>query len=473
LIILQIQPRGLAAIFPMTVAGVSGGRVLAVVPDAVPLGLAMVTMTVSNTSFYTDVMVSPASIGLFASSAAGFGPALAQNLSSGAPPSLNQLSNPALPEQYVTLWGTGLGSFTTADVSVSVYGIQVQPTFAGHAPGQSGVDQIDFRLPDNVPGGCYIPVTVTAGGRYSSNEVTIATTVTAGTACFHPLGLTADQLKRLDGGGTVPTGSLLTFSSARSLETGGFQRVESVLVSFIQTSAQGAFTGALRPGPMEPACGMGQTGTIVGTFSSTSGTYTVPIPTQVAPLNFGDAGATLTLAGPADRSLTLSGKFGSYAQVVNPPPLAPTLAALPQFFTGGAWTLSGPGGADVPAFQKTFTLPPLLAWTNRDILNVIDRNADLAITWNPQSHAASENVTVTIPTGSYSFISCNASVSSGSLVVPRDVLQSLPVGPSSLTVNISSDNGRPQVIDLPLKTGGTIPASIASYSSETLPVVIR
>src|SRR5207248_1257343 len=53
----------------------------------------------------------------------GLGPALAQNQDS----SLNQLTNPALPEQYVILWGTGLGSARAGDATIQLGGRDIAP----------------------------------------------------------------------------------------------------------------------------------------------------------------------------------------------------------------------------------------------------------------------------------------------------------------------------------------------------------
>ena len=465
MIVLQMQPAGSTQIFPMSVTEVRSGMVFAVVPDAVPLGSTNVTMIVNGVSSSGNVSVSPASIALFASGRFGSGPAIAQNLTPGSPPSLNQLTNPALPGQYVTLWGTGLGNFAAPDVAVEVYGIKVQPSFAGHAPGQPGIDQIDFRVPDDVPGGCYIPVNITAGRKYGSNLVTIATTKSPGTPCTHPLGLSADQLKRLDAGGTMPMGSIATYSGAYPLESGDYQRDENVQVSFVQANAQDVFTGPLRPVPGSPICTDGQLFvTITATISSS--------PPIFAPPAFGDAGSALTFSGPDNQRLNLPRRNGLYSQALDPPAKAPTLAALPpSFLGGGSWTLGAAGGADIAAFQRSLTLPARLEWTNRNTLVSIDRSTDLVITWNSEGHAPTENVTVTLSSGSSRYTRCDASAQAGRLVVPRDILQELlPSSTANLSVSISSG---PSVTDVPLGTGGSAPLTLSTYSSETIALAIR
>src|SRR5262249_24306476 len=136
-------------------------------------------------------------VGVFSISGGGAGPAAAQNDEPGLRPSLSQLTNPALPGHYVTLWATGLGTLTTLDVSVSVSGTTVPVSFAGPAPGIAAVNQINFQLPQNAATGCYTPVSVTASNNVS-NTVSIATS--KGGPCDHPLGLSIEQMKALDSG---------------------------------------------------------------------------------------------------------------------------------------------------------------------------------------------------------------------------------------------------------------------------------
>jgi uncharacterized protein (TIGR03437 family) len=112
------------------------GEILAVIPDNIPAGVATLTLTLNTTIFPpATVTIAPAAIGIFTPSGQSIGPATAQNISGDGTPSRNALTTPALPGQYVTLWGTGLGAFRNSDVTVSVAGKAVSPTFAGRAPG--------------------------------------------------------------------------------------------------------------------------------------------------------------------------------------------------------------------------------------------------------------------------------------------------------------------------------------------------
>lgn len=83
-----------------------------------------------------EILVVDSAPGLFAVNQQGFGPSVIQNFISPAEQPLNTLTNPALPGQYVILWGTGLGA--AEEVSVLVGGEVVQPACRASAWSASG-----------------------------------------------------------------------------------------------------------------------------------------------------------------------------------------------------------------------------------------------------------------------------------------------------------------------------------------------
>src|SRR5439155_14278127 len=127
---------------------------------------AEVTFTVDGqASAPAAITVIPANFGVFTQSRNGLGPALAQNQDASQPPTLNQLTNPVLPNQYVILWGTGLGSARASEVTIQLGGRDIAPAYAGPAPGYPGLDQINFQLPPDLtaPDGCYVSLIVKTG----------------------------------------------------------------------------------------------------------------------------------------------------------------------------------------------------------------------------------------------------------------------------------------------------------------------
>jgi uncharacterized protein (TIGR03437 family) len=463
---LDMQPRDGAQVFPMTVLS-AGSTILALVPADVPIGWTTVTLTVNQSTLTGTVYVARSSFALFSHGMFGSGPAIAQNVPESGPPVLNQLTSPALPGQYVTLWGTGLGDFTTSDVSIEVYGAMVQPSFAGRAPGQPGLDQINFRLPASVPGGCYVAVTVHIGDNDRSNQVTLATSTSPAAGCTHPLGLSPSQLKTLDQGGTVVTGSLTTDTWAYASVAGNqFTRYEYLSLSFLNANSQDVFTGALTPPPTTSSCSLASV--------STSVSFGVPGSWPVLVPAFPDAGSSVTLSGPIPARLTIDKSNESYSQRFESQP-APSLAALaPPFFPGGSYTLTAPGGSDISAFEQPFTLPPPLAWTNRDQIGTIDRNADLVLAWDIQGYEPTDTVYVNLSSsGTSAVVHCSAPAQAGKLIVSRDLLQKIPAVTSTLSMSVTPDSSRPRFISVPLKAGGTAPVPVSRYSSEAMPVALR
>ncbi len=66
------------------------------------------------------------------------------------------------------------GTSTTINaVSVLLHGVSVPATFAGLAPGQVGVYQVNVQIPENAPRGNAVPLAISVGG-VTSNTVTIA-----------------------------------------------------------------------------------------------------------------------------------------------------------------------------------------------------------------------------------------------------------------------------------------------------------
>ena len=492
---IEIRPEGSAAVYTAQPVATTANTILAVLPSDLPLGVANVSVSVGGSvvdGVVKTIQVIPAAPGIFSAitpvapgilsgGGSGIGPALAQHIDATGTPLLNQLTSPALPGQYITLWGTGLGGLTTPDVTVEIAGTLVKPSYAGHAPGQPGIDQINFLLPESTPDGCYVPLTVRAGGMVS-NEVTIAKAASAG-SCPHPLGLTAAEEATLDQGGSIVVDSSSIDSSVSQSITAAsasasFTRGEGLMSQTISRGAQSMF---LLTQPQEPdsrylGCRLLNGGGVYGFIA-------------VSPY---DSGPSLTVTGPAGQQKQADAVLsGIYQLVFNDNTVtAPTPEQLPApFFTAGPWQIAFPGGADIRPFLETITLPPPVAWTNRDALQRIVRKQDTAITWSPDGYSDSDVMTATLsiagafipmPAGATALaMSCRAPARDGRLVLPAELMSQLPkplmVGPGSaqLTLLVQPRPSARHQFPVPLVKGGSI-SGISTYTrSETARVAVE
>ncbi len=169
----RLRASGSATAVNLTVlsAGQPFGPWIALLPADIPLGAASVTVAFNGASYPPGVVeIVPSNFGLFTNGAYGTGPAVARNVANGGAGAANQLTHPALTHQYVTLWGTGLGNATKEQVKVLLGGKPQIVLYAGPAPGEPGVDQINFFVSADptVPNGCYVSVQVEAEGTLSN-----------------------------------------------------------------------------------------------------------------------------------------------------------------------------------------------------------------------------------------------------------------------------------------------------------------
>lgn len=437
-------------------------------PESTPLGPADVTLTIDGqASAPVRIMVTRTNFGLFTQAGNGLGSAVAQNQDASQSPVSNKLTNPILPGQYVTLWGTGLGAATADEMKVLLGGTEIAPQYVGHAPALPGVDQINFQVPDtSVPDGCYVSVIVKTGD-IVSNEATIAKASQPG-PCEHPFALSAADLATLDSGGRILFGSVSLRSDVGTPPglLSAASRTETALAQFFPSDA---FYIGLLAQPLTAD-------------ERYFGCSLTPPSGPIGVLQFGaevDAGEALTLTGPGMSTTLASGVgLGLYQMATNPfgSPLS-----SPPFFGPGTWRIEGPGGKNIGPFQADLVLPPLINWTNRDDLTSIDRGNDQDITWDPTGYTDTDVATVNLsPTRLAAIVSpsaqilCRTPATSGKLTIPSGLLQTLPaLGSASLRLGIAPRPNQRVVFSLSL-TDGSSAQAIFDYSfSETISTQTR
>ncbi|HWB86214.1 MAG TPA: hypothetical protein VG675_18870 [Bryobacteraceae bacterium] len=418
----------------------------ALVPTGIPSGQGeLMAVSSSGVTFSTGVWITATDFGIFTKAGSGSDAALAQVWR--PQPLTVGLTTPVQAGEWITLWGTGLGSVDAASISVEVAGVSVAPVYAGAAPGLPGVDQINFQFPAGVPDDCYVPIDVKVAGR-AGNTPSIAAAGAPG-ACHHRLGLSAAALETLDQGGHVPVSESWVYSdvTATPNDPTRYSRNDAVSIDFIQYDAAGVqrITGLLAT----PAtgCQLNQNG-LAGVI------------VNVLPL---DAGKPV-VKSPGGITTAMQGSFGYY---ITPASNATyTLDEVPpSSFAPGDWSVEAPGGKDIAAFQAALRVPPALHWRNRNTLSPVSRTNDLTLLWNPTGYTEQEWVRGSVGVGTASVI-CQTPATAGSVTIPASLISQLPAGATGMAMVellLTPQQNSPSVYTVPLVGGGSFPG-VANFS---------
>ncbi len=176
---------------------VSPTQINAIMPSTVTAGLATLRLTYKSKSNAITIQIADSAPGIFAISSGGYGPGIVQNYITADNTPINSSVAPAAPGQVIVIWGTGLGPVTFPDnvaptagnvaatVSVTIGGQPAAVAYSGRTPCCSGVDQIVASVPANAPLGCWVPVSVKAGG-VVSNTTTMSIASPGAASCDDP-----------------------------------------------------------------------------------------------------------------------------------------------------------------------------------------------------------------------------------------------------------------------------------------------
>ncbi|MCC6858958.1 MAG: hypothetical protein IT158_10360 [Bryobacterales bacterium] len=458
------------------------GAILALLPKQVPAGEAEVMLAIDGQpAAPARIWVQPVAAGLFITTQAPPGMAIAQNVRPDLTLELNALLTPALPGDYVILWGTGLGDTPAGDVMVEIGGVPVAPAYAGPAPGLPGVDQINVAIPSGIPEGCYVSVLLRTPASIS-NEAVLSLASARG-PCVHPLGLTEAQLRELEAGRSVRI--IQAFLRSEIMRPAGppadppvYTRNGAASVEFALRNASDVllFSQPLLRDEAYFSCRL-------------VNPVAVPRFTFVDPF---DAGPTVNISGPGGKSLEARNEgvpilYVSFLEAPEPKPDPRDLP--PPFFTEGAWVFSGPGGKDAAPFHAELELPPPIRLDNRDELRTLERSRDAVISWQADGYTGRDVLTVILTSRFFpqpppagvraNGILCRVAAGAGQLTIPSALLRQIPATPGisalagTLDLRLASHPYRRKIVDLPLAGGRTEKMVLDYLHSESLSVAIR
>ena len=201
---------------------------------------------------------------------------------------------------------------------------------------------------------------------------------------------------------------------------------------------------------------------------------------RLTPVRDADAGASLTLTGPAQTLDVPKGVVPVlYLNVLpesDPEPLLSRLAAT--IFASGSWRLAAPGGAVFAPFQTMLQVPPPIRWTNAGAFQAVDRNTDQIVRWTGDGYGVDDLMTVNI--GGTSVLSCRAPASAGQVTLPATLLQHIPqsielngASLSTIQIRLTPRPERRMRFDLPRVDGGIEHGIFDYLFTETQRVAIR
>jgi uncharacterized protein (TIGR03437 family) len=403
-----------------------------IVPSNAPVGTGTFTVTVNGTtSAPAPITILPSNLGAFTVAFSGQGPGVLLDPSGTH---ANGLTYAANPGELWDIWGTGLGAvnasteaagplpgdIATATVKVTVGGKPAAVAYKGRSGCCIGLDQIRITIPSGITG-CYVPTVVNVNGQ-PSNYFTISVAA-SGRTCSDPTGLSEAQVNAIANGGKYRVGSINLTRASTSISFGG------ISLSMDSDTGSGAFeeydysklsTSSVPPG-VQPfgSC-------IVYSFKGGAS-----LPTDAAKPKALDAGPQLNLTGPNGPKALAKDATGFYSATLSSAGVPPV-----GYLDPGAYSVAGPGGADVGVFNASLTIPTPLVWTNESSITTVVRANGQLVTWtggDPNGYIYILGFSgITQPQEATVGFLCTAKVSDQSFTIPSDVLLALPPSPANL-----------------------------------------
>jgi uncharacterized protein (TIGR03437 family) len=413
----------------------SFNQIAFLVPSNTPVGAGTITVTYAGQQGApAPIAIIPNNVGIFTVTSDGQGAGIvtypdyslvsatrAANCSG-----VNTTCGAANPGDALIIWATGLGpvngndaagaglgvNMTNIPLTIWLGGVQVQASYQGRSGCCVGEDQIVFTVPANAPLGCAVPLSVQIGNLIS-NSVVVPIAAVGSRSCtpsnpaFPPAVVV--PLSTTSGPFTYADIDLM-----RQDQSPGFvDKVHGEFARFTIAPAVQPFFVSYVDSPASGTCEI---------FNNLNGQPPAPL-VPVAGL---DVGQQITVQGP-NGNKNVAGSGGTYTAMIS---------ANGSFLSAGTYTVSAPGGADVPKFSAQVTLPTMPAMTSPtpDAPNptTVTRSNGLTVTWTGgqaneiiqlEGFSATDN---TYNVGA-DFL-CSVPAAAGTFTIPPSVLLAMPAG---------------------------------------------
>ena len=408
----------------------SATQVAGLLPSNTPTGSGSWTVTYnSQTSAAVTHGVGPNSFGIFTVDSSGQGTAIVTypDYSLVSPVKATNCGGPnttcgaANPGDTLTLWGTGLGAVNGNDASgaglgqnmpnipvmVWLGGVQAPVTYQGRSGCCIGEDQLVFTVPNNVPTGCAVPLSVQIGTVVSNTgQMSVANgsrNCTPVNVAQAAIGATAiEQLATSGAALNIANPNLTKLPNGSS----GYQ--DNARFNFFKVTAFLPGTAAFFLSDIDDP----PVGTCV-VYSNPNDNNDFPLASG-ADLN---AGSSFTTQGP--NGMTTVGQSSLLGGG------STTISSAGAFLVPGNFTVAGTGGADIGPFTANFTLAGLPTMTAPTNNTTVTRANGMTVTCSP---APSGNVWIEVVSATDSHFTsgfttnCVAPASAGTFAIPAYAL---------------------------------------------------
>jgi hypothetical protein len=298
-------------------------------------------------------------------------------------------------------------------LTVWLGGVQAPVNYQGRSGCCVGLDQIVFKVPDNVPTGCAVPLVVQVGTTTNTVSNTAVLPVANGRRDCTPSNsaFTSVNIEQGVMAGPVTFASLELDKFFNSNNAPGYQDQAKLLFAQIPSYPPGSqpfFDSWIDDQPIG-TCFVNVNGNDNYLFGN------------LVPL---DGGPSFNVKGPN----------GSMTVPATPGQTKATLGAAGSFLGPGTYTISGTGGKDVGPFNATIAIPAspkLVSPLSANNLSVTRSNG-MTVTWSggdPNGHVEIDVISATDASfNAAALASCKAPAGSGTFTIPSYVLLALPAG---------------------------------------------
>jgi uncharacterized protein (TIGR03437 family) len=409
----------------------SDTQVAALLPSNTPTGGGTFKVTYNGQSGSGGHGIGASTLGIFTIDSTGTGPGIvtfpdyslvsaAKANPCGGP---NTACGAANPGDTLILWATGLAPVTGDEskgaglgqnmpnlaLSLLVGGAKADVIYQGRSGCCIGEDQIVFRVPDDAPTGCAVPLLVQVSGSLS-NSVSIPVAKASRDCTPVSAAFASVNVEQAVMSGTPISAAFITLSH----QLNGAPPVFRDRASFEFLKITGYLPGS-------------QPFFLSWVDYQPDGTCLVfPFNTKIDPPAIAvgvDGGTTFTITGPNGNTQVTGGKAGGVGAIISD---------TGAFLVAGSYTIRGNGGADIGPFNATTNFPQIPKLTSPTDNASVTRSNGMTVTWTGGEPNGRVQIVVSsafdnsFTAGRQAF--CQTQAKAGTFTIPAYIMTALPAG---------------------------------------------